>query len=150
MHRIMFDTALSEIQAGQKQSCWLWFILPTAPYIVNGIERGSTMNRRYALRSDDECMAFLNYTCGNVSLRHHYMEILNAIQMQLSCGNTMHNLFGPSDDVKAISSFRLFARIANLMQDDELANVCRRVLDMVTTNTKMTRMTGMKRRLHWR
>jgi len=145
MQSVMLDTALSEIQAGQKQSCWLWFVLPTAPYIVNGIEHGSSMNRRYSLRSDDECLAYVE----NVSLRRNYMAMLNAIQIQLSRGNTMRHLFGPNDDVKAITSFRLFKRIANVVQDEELANLCRRVLDMVETkDTQKTDMT--KRQMQWR
>jgi uncharacterized protein (DUF1810 family) len=145
MQSVMLDTALSEIQAGQKQSCWLWFILPTAPYIVNGIEHGSSMNRRYALRSDDECLAYVE----NVLLRRNYMDMLNAIQIQLSRGNTMRHLFGPNDDIKAITSFRLFERIANVVQDEELANVCRRVLNMATT--KNIRKTGItKRQMQWR
>jgi uncharacterized protein (DUF1810 family) len=145
MQSVMLDTALSEIQAGQKQSCWLWFILPTAPYIVNGIEHGSSMNRRYALRSDDECLAYVE----NVSLRRNYIDVMNAIRTQLYHGNTMRHLFGSNDDVKAITSFRLFERIANVVQDEELSNLCRRVLNMVATkNNKSTDM--KKRRMHWR
>merc|ERR1712038_780867 len=36
-----YQQAYDEIEAGRKQSCWSWYILPTAPWIVNGIERGS-------------------------------------------------------------------------------------------------------------
>jgi hypothetical protein len=61
----------------------------------------------------------------------------------------MRHLFGPNDDVKAITSFRLFKRIANVVQDEELANLCRRVLDMVETkDTQKTDMT--KRQMQWR
>jgi hypothetical protein len=61
----------------------------------------------------------------------------------------MRHLFGPNDDIKAITSFRLFERIANVVQDEELANVCRRVLNMATT--KNIRKTGItKRQMQWR
>lgn len=103
------------------------------------------MNRRYALRSDDECLAYVE----NVSLRRNYIDVMNAIRTQLYHGNTMRHLFGSNDDVKAITSFRLFERIANVVQDEELSNLCRRVLNMVATkNTKSTDM--KKRRMHWR
>jgi hypothetical protein len=61
----------------------------------------------------------------------------------------MRHLFGSNDDVKAITSFRLFERIANVVQDEELSNLCRRVLNMVAT--KDTQKTGMtKRQMQWR
>eukprot|EP00956_Cyclotella_meneghiniana_P012559 scaffold17859_cov64-Cyclotella_meneghiniana.AAC.1 len=59
--RVMFTTALSEIRRGEKESCWLWFVLPTAPYVVNGVERGSSINRHFALRGDDAVKAFLTF-----------------------------------------------------------------------------------------
>lgn len=136
--RIMFSTALSEIQEdGQKQSCWLWFVLPTSPYIVNGVERGSAMNRRFALRSNAECMAYLSCVSSDgMSLRQNYVDMLTAIQKQLMRGNAMRNMFGSLDDVKAISSFRLFQRIAKLMEDEELETLCRKVLELATTSSK--------------
>jgi uncharacterized protein (DUF1810 family) len=137
--RIMFSTALAEIQrVGKKRSCWLWFVLPTAPYVVNGVERGSRMNRRYALRSDEECAAYLARESrdGSVRLRKNYVDMLRAIREQLARGNTMRNLFGSVDDVKAVSSFRLFERIGNLIKDEELAGACKDVLELAgETNT---------------
>eukprot|EP00760_Papus_ankaliazontas_P034309 PhM_4_TR7117/c0_g1_i1/m.70422 len=50
MHRRHIKSALSEIKAGMKRSCWSWCLLPTGPYVVNGRERGSGMNAHYALR----------------------------------------------------------------------------------------------------
>jgi hypothetical protein len=60
-HEEHFDIALSEIKRGKKRSCWSWFILPVAPWIVNGIERGSFTNRRYALRTDEQAKEYENY-----------------------------------------------------------------------------------------
>ena len=103
-----FETALAEIEAGQKQSHWSWsgaaehmqsadvvwshsgmnrdtfkiipfldcdrqskdssifptphpcrFVIPTPPYVVGGVEKGSEQNRFYALRSEAEGLAFL-------------------------------------------------------------------------------------------
>ncbi|CAK0865793.1 unnamed protein product [Prorocentrum cordatum] len=40
-YREDFQTALREIKAGRKRSCWSWYIFPTAPWVVNGVERGN-------------------------------------------------------------------------------------------------------------
>ena len=37
--------ALGELQAGHKASCWSWYVLPTPPFIKNGREVGSGINR---------------------------------------------------------------------------------------------------------
>ena len=36
-----YARALNEIRNGSKRSCWMWYCLPTAPWVVNGVERGS-------------------------------------------------------------------------------------------------------------
>lgn len=153
LQREMFATALAEIRQGQKQSCWLWFVLPTAPYFVHGIERGSDMNRRFALRSDPAVQAYLTLETksksdngdadddndcdgGGLYLRRNYIAMLEAIRGQLEYGNTMESLFGPLDNVKAISSFRLFERIATEMNDTELYSVCRKVLALTERGKK--------------
>jgi uncharacterized protein (DUF1810 family) len=129
----MFDMACAEIRKGMKQSCWLWFVLPTAPYFRNGVEQGSSMNRHYALRGDDSVKAYLKFETDGVNLRRNYMQMLTAITSQLKFGNPLNNLLGSSDAPKAISSFRLFQRIATEIKDTELARVCRTVLDLAET-----------------
>ena len=37
----------------------MWFMIPTPPYVVDGVERGSARNRRFALRSDEEVREYL-------------------------------------------------------------------------------------------
>ena len=37
----------------------MWFLIPTPPYVVDGKERGSIRNQRYALRSDEEVREYL-------------------------------------------------------------------------------------------
>lgn len=37
----------------------MWFMIPTPPYLVDGVERGSARNRRFALRSEDEVRDYL-------------------------------------------------------------------------------------------
>jgi len=126
-----FPTALKEIRHGSKRGCWLWFILPTAPYIVDGEEGGSRMNRKYALRGDDCVKAYLEYEdkSSGVNLRRNYLAIARAIHVQLLKRKTLAHIFG-FDDVKVISSLALFGRVAAEIRDEELAEVCRGVLEL--------------------
>ena len=129
----VFAVALAEIRSGQKRSCWLWFVLPTAPYIVDGQERGSMMNRHFALRTDEQAKAYLQApTTRGVNLRRNYIEMLQAIEHQIRIKRrTLDELLGVLDSVKAMSSFHLFARIAAEMEDLEVVNLCDRVLEVV-------------------
>ena len=138
---IMFNTAIAEIQAGQKQSCWSWFILPTPPYIVNGTERGSNMNKKFALRDDNQTKAYLLLeTIRGINLRLNYIAVLQEIEKQLSTegGSTMtlDSLLGPMDASKAISSFRLFERIGRILEDEQVYKLCERVLELVENPKK--------------
>jgi uncharacterized protein (DUF1810 family) len=63
--------------------------------------------------------------------------MVQAILMQLQGGNTLSHIFGPMDDVKVISSLQLFERIATEMKDQELAGVCRSVLDLSSSSSKL-------------
>ena len=128
--RLDFRSALVEIRQGQKRGHWLWFILPTAPYIVDGIEKGSRNNRFFALRGDDCVKAYLRFEYDGICLRDNYYAIVESIRMQLRGGNTLSYIFGPDNDVKVISSLTLFKRIATEINAVELAKACRSVLDM--------------------
>ena len=99
-----FSQALSEIRQGRKQNHWMWFILPTAPYIKDGVELGSDMNKYFALRGDDAVIAFLK----NEYLRENYITINKAIQSELQAGNNLIYLFGSLDHNKVVSSWKLF------------------------------------------
>ena len=117
---IYFPSALAEIRQGKKRGCWLWFMLPTPPYVVNSVERGSSMNRHFCLRGDESVKAYL----AMEPLRSNYFQLVSAIWMQLRYGNTLSNIFGPMDDVKVVSSLTLFGRIATELGDTELAETC--------------------------
>ena len=162
--QVMFTTALSEIKRGEKESCWLWFILPTAPHVVNGVERGSSMNRHFALRGDDAVKAFLTfppqtmstvddedkkYTMGDstlterhtptvtVDLKKNYLQMAEAILYQLSEKNVRPvQLFGPIDSPKAKSSIALFHRVAQEMGEGQrdIAKVCGDILKLYDQN----------------
>lgn len=138
-HRRDFPKALREINNGKKETCWLWYILPAAPYIVNGVEKGSAMNRKFALRGDDAVEAFLTFENDQgVDLRQNYIDMATAIYKQMKKkGKSLRDLLGDLDDAKAVSSFELFARIAEQrMEDSELALICRQVLELAQKHAK--------------
>jgi len=155
----MFHNAISEIRNGRKESCWIWFILPTPPYFVQGKEVGSTWNRYYALRSDEEVLAYLAFADEKINLRRNYIEILNAISEQLQNGFTLFLLFGPGDSKKVKSSVMLFARIAQRTGDEDLQKCCKRFHESLllprdggkkkSKIKKMLKSTLLHKRLQW-
>lgn len=138
--KLMFHTALSEINHGSKESCWLWFMLPTAPFIVNGREKGSSTNRHFALRGDDAAKAYLRFPPQKfsitsdktitISLQQNYLRIAKAVLHQLrDKKNTPPRLFGDVDSPKAKGSLELFHRVASEMEDQqEIVSVCEKIL----------------------
>ncbi|CAB9525402.1 expressed unknown protein [Seminavis robusta] len=130
-HQQNFGIALREIRNGQKEGCWSWYFFPTPPYIVDGVERGSSMNRSMALRGDDAVHAFLTFQKDGVDLRRNYIAIATEMQTQLQrSGMTLLKLVGPLDDAKAISSFRLFEKVGAQRNDEELYVLCGDLLEL--------------------
>lgn len=116
----VFERALREIKAGRKDSCWMWFIVPTPPYIVDGVEMGSSTNRKYSLRSDEEVHAFLDFEADGVHLGRNYLEIVTAMRDQLRKGVKAIKLVGGLDEPKLRSSVRLFERVTRDSDADSI------------------------------
>lgn len=106
----------------------MWFVFPSPPYIVNGVESGSDMNRRYALRSDEEVRAYLNFKDDGVNLRGNYAEAVAALRDQLSLGKMP---FGCVDEPKLKSSLRLFERASREEADDALHAAIKEVIGLL-------------------
>lgn len=130
-HLRHFDSALREIKAGRKQSCWSWYIIPTPPWIVNGVERGSGINREYALRGDAQVHAYLALKKDGVDLRANYIAMMRAIAEQLAQGVKPVRLMGVLDDPKLRSSVKLFERCSRGDDQDGLHSACCRVLQLL-------------------
>eukprot|EP00931_Biecheleriopsis_adriatica_P061301 TRINITY_DN36858_c0_g1_i1.p1 TRINITY_DN36858_c0_g1~~TRINITY_DN36858_c0_g1_i1.p1 ORF type:complete len:287 (+),score=68.16 TRINITY_DN36858_c0_g1_i1:82-942(+) len=107
----VYQRALREIEAGKKDSCWMWYMIPTPPYMVNGVEKGSARNQKYALRSDDEVREYLKFEADGVNLRKTYLGITTAIRDKLRSGCKVSRLIGPIDEPKLRSSVKLFERV---------------------------------------
>jgi len=114
-----FDRALKEIQAGRKTSCWMWFVIPSPPHMKNNIEHGSSLNRKYAIRSDEEGRAWLNYEADGVDLRANYFAILEALCEHLVAGKAARSVIGSFDEPKLASSILFFERLSR-NEDNEL------------------------------
>lgn len=106
----------------------MWFVVPTPPHIVNGIEKGSLNNCKFALRSDEEARAYLNFRADGVELRSNYIAVMEALREQLLLGRMP---FGRMDEPKLKSSVRLFERIAVEDSDEELHAVTSAILDLL-------------------
>jgi len=96
----VYPRALAELRAGRKESHWIWFIFPQ----IAGLGT-SAMNRRYAIGSLEEAVAYLAHPVLGERLR----ECVDAVE-RLE-GRSARQLFGP-DDVKVRSSLTLFHRAA--------------------------------------
>ena len=114
-----FERALKEIKAGRKSSCWMWFVIPSPPYMKNNIEHGSSTNRKYAIRSDQEGKAYLNYEADGVDLRSNYFSILSAVCEHLVAGKAARSVIGGFDEPKLSSSIIFFERLTR-NEDNEL------------------------------
>ena len=93
-----YETALREIQAGQKRSHWMWFIFPQ----IDGLGFSETA-RYYAIKDLQEAKEYLK----NPVLSAHLIEISKALLLVKS--NDAREVMGWPDDMKLRSSMTLFA-----------------------------------------
>lgn len=131
-----FDGALREIKAGKKKGHWSWYFFPVAPWVVNGVERGSPQNKQWCLRDkppnnlrgDDAAQAFLRFEADGVNLREMYMTMMTAVTVQLERGIDPIELVGELDDPKLRASLQLFERVSGNGFDAEVNQLCRRAM----------------------
>jgi uncharacterized protein (DUF1810 family) len=93
-----YKTALHEIQNGQKQSHWMWFIFPQ----IAGLGYSETA-QYYAIQDLEEAKDFLN----DDTLGKNLIEISEALLHVKSDDAT--EVMGWPDDMKLKSSMTLFA-----------------------------------------
>ena len=97
----VYDQALAELEAGRKESHWMWFIFPQ----IAGLGRSGTA-RFYAIASRAEAAAYLSHPllgsrlaeCTAAMLRHS--------------GTPAHFILGTVDAMKFHSSMTLFDAVA--------------------------------------
>jgi uncharacterized protein (DUF1810 family) len=96
--RECYDTALREIQNGQKRSHWMWYIFPQ----IDGLGYSETA-RYYAIANLDEAKEFLK----DEILGKNLIEISETL-MNVESNNATF-VMGWPDDLKLRSSMTLFA-----------------------------------------
>jgi uncharacterized protein (DUF1810 family) len=107
--QLAYDRALGEIQRGQKQSHWMWFIFPQ----IAGLGT-SDKSRFYAISGLPEAKAYLSHPQLGPRLRMCAHAICNLR------GRSIHGVLGSPDDDKLQSSMTLFA-LATEYRTDFLA-----------------------------
>lgn len=108
----VYAQALRELQAGRKQSHWIWFVLPQ----LRGLGR-SAMAERYGIADLAEARAYLD----DPLLRARLEEVIAVIAAQLQgSGRSLTDLMGSElDAAKVISGLTLF-EAAGLQSAGEL------------------------------
>lgn len=97
----VYDRVCAELEAGQKQTHWMWFIFPQ----IAGLGH-SAMAMKYAIADTGEARAYLEHPVLGERLRH-CTKLVNRV-----AGRTAEEVFGPVDRVKFRSSMTLFAKVA--------------------------------------
>lgn len=94
----VFETAMNELQAGQKRSHWMWFIFPQ----LQGLGRSETA-RRFGIQGLDEARRYL---------RHPVLgpRLVQATHAAMQTGTPLPALFGPVDSQKFVSCMTLFSQ----------------------------------------
>lgn len=100
-HKASFETALSEIKNGKKETHWVWYIFPQ----IEGLGT-SSMSLMYSIKSINEAKAFLDDEYLGKNLRS-ICEALLALPT-----NDAESIFGSIDKKKLKSSMTLFMSAA--------------------------------------
>ena len=96
-----YQSAISELRAGQKRSHWMWYVFPQ----IEGLGQSPT-SRRYSIKSLAEAKAYLDHPVLGPRLRECF-AVVASIQ-----GKSARDIFGSPDDMKFRSCATLFAYVA--------------------------------------
>jgi uncharacterized protein (DUF1810 family) len=95
----VYEQIAAELQEGKKRSHWMWFVFPQ----IRGLGQ-SAMAQKYAIRSVDEAVAYLQHPILGARLIH-CAELVSSLN-----GRRIEQIFGYPDDLKFHSSMTLFSR----------------------------------------
>jgi uncharacterized protein (DUF1810 family) len=95
----VFQTALSELQHGRKQSHWMWFIFPQ----IQGLGFTDTA-KLYAIQNLEEANEFMQHRVLGPRL-----VLISSVLLELET-NDAHKIFGSPDDLKLHSCMTLFSK----------------------------------------
>ena len=97
----IYDQVRRELMVGRKQSHWMWFIFPQLAGLGH-----SPMAQRFALRSREEAVAYLEHAVLGPRLAE-CTALVNAVE-----GRTIRKILGSPDDLKFHSSMTLFGAVS--------------------------------------
>jgi uncharacterized protein (DUF1810 family) len=97
----IYGQVRDELQGGQKESHWMWFIFPQ----IFGLGTSPTA-QKYAITGIDEAKAYLNHPLLGFRLRE-CTQLVNAVN-----GRSIEDIFGYPDNRKFQSSVTLFAHVS--------------------------------------
>ena len=103
----VYEQACGELRSGRKRTHWMWFIFPQ----IKGLG-SSEMAVRYAISSLEEAKAYLEHPVLGARLRECAGIVLGVE------GRTVEEIFGYPDDLKFHSSMTLFAKAAEISEED--------------------------------
>lgn len=95
---VVFEQVRKELQAGCKNSHWMWFIFPQ----ISGLGH-SPLAKKFAIVSLEEARAYLAHSILGPRLRE-CTQFVNAVE-----DRSIEQIFGYPDDLKFRSSMTLFA-----------------------------------------
>ena len=97
----IYGQVRDELQAGQKESHWMWFIFPQ----IKGLGTSPTA-QKYAITGIDEAKAYLEHPLLGFRLRE-CTQLVNGV-----VGRSIEDIFGYPDNKKFHSSMTLFAHVS--------------------------------------
>lgn len=106
----VYETALSELRAGQKRSHWMWYVFPQ----LQGLGRSPTA-RAFALRSLGEAKAYLEHPLLGPRLRTCTRAVL------AHKNRSAQAIFGYPDVLKFRSCMTLFTQLEEVPFSEALA-----------------------------
>jgi uncharacterized protein (DUF1810 family) len=95
----IYGQVREELQAGQKESHWMWFIFPQ----IKGLG-SSPAAQKYAIEDLDEAKAYIDHPLLGFRLRE-CTQLVNAVN-----DRSIEEIFGYPDHLKFHSSITLFAQ----------------------------------------
>ena len=96
----MWPRPLGELEAGQKQSHWMWFVFPQ----IEGLGTSPTA-QKYAIGDADEALEYLAHSVLGPRIRQCSQALLQHND------RTAADIFGLTDSRKLRSSMTLFATV---------------------------------------
>ena len=93
----VYDTALSELGAGRKQTHWMWFVFPQ----LKALGR-SAMAQYYGLHDLTEAQSYWAHPVLGSRLKQCVLAVLEVPS------KSAHEIFGSPDDLKFCSCLTLF------------------------------------------